>query len=78
MLNQNTPDDQLNSENTSSGSASQGNSSTNSGESMAQGPDQIVNEQEQNKSVNQEEFIDDTAQNTHKANSTTDGTLPVN
>lgn len=54
-------------------------SDENTGESIAQDGENVVNEQEQNKSVNQEEFIDDTAQNTHKANSTTtDGTLPVN
>jgi len=33
-------------------------SANNSGESVPQDPDQIVNEQEQNKPVNPEEFID--------------------
>jgi hypothetical protein len=54
-------------------------SEENTGESVVQDGEDVVNEQEQNKSVNQEEFIDDAAQNTHKANSTTNkGTLPVN
>ncbi|TDH23085.1 hypothetical protein EXU57_18715 [Segetibacter sp. 3557_3] len=37
---------------------------TNSGESYGQGPKPIVNEQEQHKSVNQEEYVDDLAANT--------------
>ena len=50
----------------------------NSGESVPQVGENIVNEQEQNKSVNLEEFVDDTAQNTKKANQTDeDDQLPA-
>ena len=50
-----------------------------SGESLPQTGEEIVNEQEQNKPVNQEEFIDDAAQNTKDANKQAeDGSLPSN
>jgi hypothetical protein len=42
---------------------------TNTGESVPQTGEAVVNEQEQNKSVNQEEFIQDAAQSTREANS---------
>jgi hypothetical protein len=54
-----------------------GTSDKNTGESMPQDGETVVNEQEQNKSVNQEEFIEDAAQNTHEANATDgEGKLP--
>ena len=50
-----------------------------SGESTPQTGEEVVNEQEQNKSVNQEEFIDDAQQNTKDANKQAeDGSLPPN
>ena len=54
-------------DNPSDKSSSQQNPETNTGESMVQGggADDIVNEQKQNNSVNQEEFVDDMAANTH-------------
>jgi hypothetical protein len=54
-----------------------GTSDKNSGESVPQDGETVVNEQEQNKSVNQEEFIEDATQNTREANEPDeDGTLP--
>ena len=56
-----------------------GTAETNSGESMPQTGEEVVNEQEQNKSVNQEEFIQDASQNTKDANQQADdGSLPPN
>lgn len=54
-------------------------SSNNSGDSVPQTGETVVNEQEQNKPVNQEEFIDDANQNTLDANKADDdGSLPAN
>jgi hypothetical protein len=54
-----------------------GTADTNSGESIPQTGENVVNEQEQNKSVNQEEFVQDAAQSTREANEIKDdGELP--
>lgn len=49
-----------------------GTSEKNSGESVPQTGENVVNEQEQNKSVNQEEFLQDAAQHTRDANEVND------
>lgn len=74
MQNQNNNPGEKNPEKTSTPATS----ADNTGESIVQNGEEVVNEQEQNKSVNQEEFIEDAAQNTHKANSTMHGKLPIN
>ncbi len=51
---------------------------TNTGESFGQGPKDIVNEQEQHKSVNQEEYVDDLAANTRFGESDKYGTPKIN
>ncbi|HEX8331932.1 MAG TPA: hypothetical protein VF622_04875 [Segetibacter sp.] len=58
-------------------SSTPGTADTNSGESVPQDGENVVNEQEQNKSVNQEEFVQDAAQNSREANEIKDdGELP--